>query len=472
LHNFIIDRLVIKSDNFDNIIEGARGFVQLVQKQQFKLSPRLYQSINMLRLPLIELREKIAQELEQNPALELVEDPSTVSLDSDSPQDNDDYDFESASDAPFIKGGSDAAADEHQKFIESVLSRPESLQEHLLWQLRLQPIAPDIRRIGEQLIQNLDEDGFHVVPVASLFKNEAPERIEAAMTLVQSLDPVGTCVADYRESLQVQVALYDDEFPYIGKALSYLELFERGKFAEVAKKLYMSEEDAEECFECIKELSPFPGRQFSGTSPRYVIPDAQVVKRDGVLSIIINNEEIPVLGISPFFVKLAKDKRKDKTAREYARENIKLAREFIGFIKGRNQTLRKVSHAIVRFQSAFFEHGPKNLAPLTLNDVAEVVKLDESTVSRAVKDKYLQTEWGVFELRYFFTNPICGISSDGAKFSKIGVKEILRELIGVEQRHFSDKELVGLLAARGIRIARRTVAKYRSELDLGSSYVR
>lgn len=450
--------------------------MQLIQKQQFKLSSRLYQSVNILRIPLVELREKIAEELERNPALELVEDPSVASLDEirrKKDKDDDDFESTSVSDAPFISRGGNEAADEHQQFIEGALARPESLQDHLLWQLRLQPIDEQTRRIGELLIQNLNEDGFHQEPVNSLFKNgEDTAQIREIMKLIQSLDPVGTCVADYQESLRVQISLIRNAPAGMLDALAYLEPLERGKFAEVAKKLHRTEDEVKEIFEWLKELSPFPGRQFASGSARYVIPDVRVTKRDDEWIIVINNEEIPVLGIDPFFKSLAQEQVEDKVARDFARESVRDAREFIEFIHKRGQTLRKIAKALVRFQTAFFERGPKYLRPLVLNEIADDLGLDESTISRAVRDKYLQTEWGIFELRYFFTNSISAVGKDKSHYSRIGVKEILKEIIEGEQRHFSDQELVGMLARRGIHVARRTVAKYRRELNLGSSYAR
>jgi RNA polymerase sigma-54 factor len=154
------------------------------------------------------------------------------------------------------------------------------------------------------------------------------------------------------------------------------------------------------------------------------------------------------------------------------RENIKEARWFIHSVNQRNHTLLRVSRAIVEFQRSFFVNGPKSLAPLTLRDIAGELGVHETTVSRIANGKYMQTEWGIFEIRYFFTNSISGIGSGGSRYSKEGVKEIIRELISAENRRFSDQEITGLLAKQGIALARRTVAKYRSELDLGSSYTR
>jgi RNA polymerase sigma-54 factor len=203
-----------------------------------------------------------------------------------------------------------------------------------------------------------------------------------------------------------------------------------------------------------------------------VVPDVQVLKKEGEFVIVLNDEEIPVLGINPFFMKISDEKNGETPARDFARENIKEARWFIQSINLRNHTLLRVSRAIVEFQRSFFAYGPKHIAPLTLKDIAKELSVHETTVSRTANGKYMQTEWGIFELRHFFTNSISGSGSGGSRYSKEGVKETIRELISTEARHFSDQEISDLLSKRGISIARRTVSKYRRELDLGSSYGR
>jgi RNA polymerase sigma-54 factor len=203
------------------------------------------------------------------------------------------------------------------------------------------------------------------------------------------------------------------------------------------------------------------------------VPDIQVIKKEGDFVIILNEEEIPVLGINPFFMKIVDVAgSNDKQARDFARENIKEARWFINSINQRNHTLLRVSRAIVEFQRPFFSNGPKHLAPLTLKDIAGELGLHETTVSRTANGKYMQTEWGIFELRHFFSNSISGIGSGGSKHSKEGVKEIIKEIIKSEPQNLSDKEIAEILKKRGIALARRTVAKYRNELDLGPSFAR
>ena len=460
----------------------------LIQSQKFSMNPQIFQSIRMMELPVIDLREKIEEELERNPALEILEDHSTVSLDAGTNNTKEEYEyFESSSDSGFVSRGGERASDERQRFIEGALSHSETLQDHLLWQLRLEPIDENMRRICELLVQNLDDDGFHREPVDILLKGEETETIQKALKVVQGLDPAGTCTANYRESLMVQIGLLPDAPKGIVEALSCLELLERGKIAEVARRIGCTEKETLHIFKKLKGLSPFPGRRFYTGETRFVVPDIQVIKKEGEFVIILNEEEIPVLGINPFFMKIAGNPgervsgrgvraagntKKEKPVRDFARENIREARWFINSINQRNHTLLKVARAIVEFQRHFFTNGPKYLAPLTLRDIAQEIGLHETTVSRTANGKYMQTEWGIFELRHFFTNSITGTGSGGSRYSKEGVKEIIRELIGKEDMRLPDQEIAELLAKRGITLARRTVAKYRSELDLGSSFDR
>ena len=443
------------------------------------MNTQVFQSIKLMELPVMELREKIEEMVESNPALEVLDDPSSVSLDEavessikeNDYKEEDDY-FASASDSGYNQKSGAEASDAKLRFIEGALSHPQTLQEHLLWQLRLEPIDAELREICEILIQNLGDDGFHEEAPETLFKT-LPPRLGEAIRLVQTLDPQGTCTADYHESLKVQVSLLPDAEPGIAQALDYLDLLEREKFAEVAKKIDCTEKKVRQYLEEIKHLSPFPGRRYAPMNVRYVIPDVQVVKKDGDFAIILNDEEIPVLGISPFFLKIAESGKKgDKPTRNFARENVKEARWFIASINLRNHTLLRVTRALLEFQRSFFTNGPKYLAPLTLHDIADELGVHETTVSRTANGKFIQTEWGIFELRYFFSNSISGQGSSGSQFSKKGVKEIIKEIIEGGSRHYSDHELTDMLAQQGIQIARRTVSKYRAELGLGSSYSR
>jgi RNA polymerase sigma-54 factor len=453
----------------------------LIAEQRQRLSPQMIQSIKLMALPLLELKEQIQEELEANPALEVVDDRSTVSLEG-LPADRDEGDegdeatadpFENSSD-PGYASRSSYDDDSKRMFLEGAIARSETLQEHLLWQLRLQPLDEGRRSLGEALIQNLDDDGFHKVDPYSLKAGATQEEVNELLALIRGFEPQGTACSDYRESLRVQTALAGDAPESVLPILAdYMELLEKGKHAEIQKRLKLSEADLQEALSFIKELSPFPGRAYSTEEPRYVVPDLLVKLKEGDFVIVLNDEEIPVLGIDPFFDRLAGEKEADKVTGTYVRDNIKRAKFFIRSIHQRNETLLKVARAVVEFQRAFFAQGPKHLAPLTLKDVADEIGVHETTVSRIARSKYIQTDWGIFELRYFFTNSISGAGSSGSRYSKEGVKEVIREIIGSEKEGaLSDRDIMENLARRGIKLARRTVAKYRSELDLDSSFGR
>jgi RNA polymerase sigma-54 factor len=423
-----------------------------VQQQRLKMNPQLYQSIKLMELPVADLREKIEEELEKNPALEIIEDKSTVRFDD------------------YKRKISARTSEEHRRFIEGSLTRPETLQEHLLWQLQLAVIDEELKTIAETLIQNLDDDGFHIEKPESLFQGSLPPRLQEAMRLVRAFEPAGTCTQNYRESLEVQIKQLKDPPPGIEKVLDELELLEKEKYSVLAKKTGLDEEDVEFIGGYIKRLSPFPGRSFTCADIRYVIPDIKVVKDGDGFSIILNDEAFPVLGVNKFYEKL--EKSRDQSAKEFARKNVKEARLFIHNLALRNKTLVRVSNAILEFQRSFFLNGPKYLAPLTLSDIARQLDVHETTVSRTANGKYMQTDWGIYEIRHFFTNSISGTGSSGSQFSKESVKEIIREIIQAENRILSDQDISALLSQKGIALARRTVSKYRRELDMGSSYTR
>jgi len=443
-----------------------------IQEQRLKMNPQMLQSIKLMELPVAELREKIEQELERNPALELVEDKSTVPLEEPETRSSEKYEyFETTSDPG--RRSSAQASEEHRRFIEGVLTRPETLQENLLRQLQLEPVCKELRSLAETLIQNLDDDGFHKEDPNTLYIEPQP-RLAQAKKLVQSLEPAGCCTKDYRESLTVQIALSNDspvEIPDIEILLDNLDLVEREKYSALAKKIGLDEEDTRILCEYIKTLSPFPGRAFTSMSQvRYVVPDVKVVRDSDQFTINLNDEAFPVLGINRNFEKFGDSK--DRAARDFARENIREAKLFISHLGQRSQTLIRVANAILEFQRVFFINGPKSLAPLTLGDIAKELDIHETTVSRAANGKYMQTEWGIFEIRYFFTNSISGSGANRSQFSKESVKETIKEIVATENRILSDQEISGILSQRGIALARRTVAKYRKELDMGSSYNR
>ncbi|MDR2842537.1 MAG: RNA polymerase factor sigma-54 [Spirochaetaceae bacterium] len=443
------------------------------------INAQVLQAIKIMELPVFDLRNKIAEELEKNPALEIIKDKSTVSLESlyKKPREEKEY-FDSTSDSGYVRSGYNATeSDEHRNLIEGILSQNETLQDYLLQQLDLAPIDDLTRSAGKKLIQNIDSDGFNITSPQELFnKNEYSKKvISKAMSLIQSFDPQGCCTDNYTESLAVQAKIkYPSDFNGIKEILPFLENAHRKKFAEIAHAVKITKQEVELLFDKIKTLDPFPGRNYAcaGEScARFVIPDVYVKRKEDEFVIVLNNEEIPVLGIQPFFMKQTKAKGK-QDERDFVKENLNEARWFINSINRRNHTLLRVTRVIVELQKDFFITGPKHLIPLTMQSVADALGTHVATISRTVNGKYVQTEWGVFELRYFFTNSISGNGVQASRYSQESVKEIIAEIISNEKRQLSDLDISEMLAKQGIPLARRTVAKYRKQLDLGSSYSR
>jgi RNA polymerase sigma-54 factor len=219
-----------------------------------------------------------------------------------------------------------------------------------------------------------------------------------------------------------------------------------------------------------------PGRSFSNEQPRYVIPDVMVKLHEGEFAIYLNDGDVPVLTVSPFYTRLSQSKEKatTKPVKKFARASVQDARWFIRSIRQRNETLLKTVKAIVEFQREFFRKGPKYLVPLALKDIAEEIGVHEATVSRVTNGKYVQTEWGIFELKYFFSSSVAGSAPGGGRFSKVGVKQMIKEIVEAEghKEPLTDQKIGEMLAQKGVKIARRTIAKYRKELDIMSSHYR
>ncbi|MBF9015347.1 MULTISPECIES: RNA polymerase factor sigma-54 [unclassified Oceanispirochaeta] len=450
------------------------------QEQRLKMSPQMYQSIQLMALPIQDLRLKIAEEIDKNPALEQLEMERTASLDEVPEKKSEDFDpFENSSDPGYTtqSGGSSGGEDTKRKFLEGTISRGESLQDHLLWQLHMTYLTERELEIGELIISNLDGNGFHIGPPSVLVREDESEILEKMIVQIQGFDPLGICVADHRDSLLLQAQFREDMPEELETVLTDLmELLEKEKYNEIIRQLKISRERWEEIMYFLKSLDPYPGSFYSESSYNYVIPDLIVRRKEGEFVIVLNDEEIPVLRINSFFEDIQEGEAaaKDKKVKQFVNGRVRDARWFIGSINQRNMTLLKTATAILEFQREFFRRGPKYLKPLTLKDVAGEIGVHEATVSRITTNKYVQTEWGIYELKHFFSNSISGAGSGGSKFSKEGVKEVIREIIAESssEKKLSDQKISDLLSKKGINIARRTVAKYRNELALGSSFKR
>ena len=435
----------------------------LRQEQRQKMSLQLIQSINLLPLTLTELKERIEQELEANPALEAVEAQTEVSLDTlEAVRPEEEAWFEDTSDSGFSTRTWTEDEDTQRDFLEGVLSRGESLHDHLLWQVRLYPLSPEDFELASRLINNLDDNGFHLEAPETLASVEEQPRLPGILELIQSLEPAGCGTTDWRESLTVQMRAR--HYPAEAERLIYeaWELLEKNKTREIAHQLGISEGEVIALVEDIRELSPFPGRKYSQTPPVFVVPDTSIQHKNGVLQLVLNEEEIPILRLSSAFHQNDALENADREAKKFIRGKTLEAERFIQNLRFRKNTLFRVCRAIMEFQTEFFQRGPKHLRPLTLKDVAQELDLNESTISRVTTGKYVQTEWGIYELKYFFSNAI----SSSQPFSKEGVKQTIKEILSENGngKKLSDQKISDLLARRGITIARRTVTKYRLEL--------
>lgn len=447
----------------------------LIQEQRQKLSPQLLQGLQILALPLQDLAQRIAEEIEANPALEVMEEKYYESLDT-SAEGGDTWGDPSMPELGAYDSyeyGTYDQDDSKDRFIQGALSRPESLQDHLLWQLRLTPMPDEFFQIGEILVRNLDEHGFHLEDPKTIIPEDRYGPMAEVQKIIQSLEPAGCCTTDFKDSLMVQAKQYADMPPIVPRILGeFWEHLEKGRTRDIEKASGASTADIEEAITFIKQLNPYPGQAYSRSETSYVIPDVHITNREGEFIITINDEVIPVLGVNPFFDEMLKKKEKDeREVRQFAQSKLRDARWFINSIRIRNETLLKVVRALVEFQREFFLHGPKKVVPLTLRNVADEIGVHEATVSRLTAGKYAQTDWGLFELKYFFSGTIVGTA--GQQFTREGVKMILKEILAEHSgQTLSDQKITDLLADKGVKIARRTVAKYRGELDIASSYER
>ncbi|HRQ87692.1 MAG TPA: RNA polymerase factor sigma-54 [Bacteroidia bacterium] len=458
---------------------------QSLQQQQ-SIAPQMQQSLQLLQTPTLELRQLVQQELVQNPTLE--EESTDISIEEAASGDEDeDFDREFAELSQLdeewreymaqsrLSSPKRDDADERHQFVMDSIVEPVTLQDHLLKQLGFADAEPRIREIATMLIGNIGENGFLQVSLEDLcFDLGIPiQDLEAAKTLVQSFDPVGIGAVDLRDCLLIQLERLGKHHSLEYRVVDHhLDDLARKRYPQIAKKLSVTPEQITRAAEFIATLDPRPGSRFADeTSNTYVTPDVTVERVGDEWTVTMNNEQIPRLRISNAYKDLMAS-GSSREARAYIREKIRAGKFLIKSIHQRQQTIQSIATEIVARQEAFLEHGPSRLKPMNMAQIAEKVGVHETTVSRAVSGKYLSTPHGVFEMKYFFTT---GYETEsGETVSNTSVKGILAEMIAAEdpKRPLSDQRLVEELEERGIRIARRTVAKYREELNILPSHMR
>ncbi|MGE5212622.1 MAG: RNA polymerase factor sigma-54 [Nitrospirota bacterium] len=457
------------------------------------LSPQLQQSLLILQTPLLELRNLVQQEMETNPVLEELPEDSATNERSEAETIADenfrnefeklasldeewrDYMAQSASSSFDGRRGS-KDRDEKRQFLFDSIPVQETLQQNLIAQLNQTVLSADERRAAELVIGNIDDDGFLQSSTEEMGLNSGipQEDFEKALGLIQTFYPAGVGARDLRECLLIQLQRQGKEHSLEYRIVSeYMDDLARHRFVEIARRMTISAEDVQKAADNIARLNPRPGQVFAAAPQNYVLPDVIVEKIDDEYQISFNNEQIPHLRISNLYKDIiSSGDAQSSDVKDYIRDKIRSGKFLIRSIHQRQQTIMNIAQQIVSRQRDFLEHGPSHLKPMTMAEIAETVGVHETTVSRAVSGKYMATPQGVFEMKYFFTGGYQ--TASGESLSNTSVKQAILDLVKHESGSapLSDHEIVEILSERGIPIARRTVAKYRSELNILPSHMR
>ncbi|MTI66390.1 MAG: RNA polymerase factor sigma-54 [Firmicutes bacterium] len=448
------------------------GFdLSLEQAQKLIMTPELRQAIQLLQFTSLELREYIDQQMESNPLLEIdsksqhedIEDPTKEMDQEDWKEYLGQYDD--------ISYKSNRKSEQKDYSFENFVSEEKTLKDHLLLQMDLTIFDEINKQIAELIIESIDKNGYLSNPIKDIAKqlNVNIKEVEKVLKVVQTFDPVGVAARDLGECLINQLKIKgikdDIAFEIVDK---YLEDIAMNKLSKIGKKLNTDIEHVQKVCDLIKSLEPKPGRGFyhEGDDVKFVTPDVVVEKVDGEFVIIVKDSTAPKLSVNSFYKQMINNEDNDTS--KFITQKLNSAMWLIKSIEQRRMTIYNVVKSLLKFQKDFFEKGKMSLKPLTLKEVAEDIDVHESTVSRATNGKYVQTPRGIFELRYFFSSGVKGKSGEVASTS---VKTMISEMIESEnpKKPLSDQKIADNLKEKNIKISRRTVAKYRDELNIPSS---
>jgi RNA polymerase sigma-54 factor len=455
------------------------------------LTPSLQQAIKLLPLTTLELAEVLEQEVTENPLLEEVPQQELLSTEELAQQEAQEVQEQEKRDDPLEDIDVDKFFEEYFDDrdrsrapsspdaaelppLENTLSSAPDLYDHLLWQLHMSVSDELVVEIGEAVIHNVDEDGMlraSIEEIANLGPFD-PAEVERCLKLVQAFDPPGVAARDLRECLMLQLErLGLTDSPSYVMVRDFLKQLQAHQFPEIGRQMGIDTEEVAAAIEVIKDLDPKPGFRFSPDRSSYVSPDVVVVKEGDEYKVVLNDDGLPKLRISPTYRRMLAEKNSEDT-RTYVKDKLRSALWLLKSVDQRQRTIFKVADSIVRNQRGFLEHGIAHLRPLVLRDVATDIGMHESTVSRVVANKYMHTPRGVFELRFFFHSGIT--SRMGEAVSSVTIKDKIRKMIDVEDsaRPLSDSRIAERLKSEGLPLARRTVAKYREELRIPPSNLR
>jgi RNA polymerase sigma-54 factor len=466
-------------------------------KQEMKINPRLYQAMDLLYMPLLDLQQHIKQEMLNNPFLDLEEplvDPSELETNDDKEKTEDEIDWEEILLDGFDAGGRKQEY-EQKEYYEPVRVMTRDLADHLLDQLKLMRLSPREVLLGEEIIGNIDDDGYLVCTVEEVVTglNEWIEEHgedwaeegevlqpygldegEQMLDLIQRFDPPGIGARNLRECILLQLRDLELEDTRTFRIVQeYFDQLINHRWSEISKELAITPKEVQTAADEIAKLDPKPGLKYAAPADNYITPDLIVEKIDGSYHVFLNDTSLPRLKLSRTYREIARDKNKFQGEnKEFISNKLNSANWMIQAIEQRRQTMLKVMNFIVDRQREFFERGVQFLKPLTLREVAEVIEMHESTVSRVTNEKYVQTPRGVLPLKFFFSSGLS--TTSGEDVSARGIKAKIETLVENEdpKKPLTDQAIVNILKEEGVRIARRTVAKYRDQLGILSARMR
>ena len=471
------------------------------------MTPQLQQAIKLLQLSTLDLQQEIQEALDSNPLLEVDDnsDNDTVekskldaeadaaatastdtSMDTNEaleknelpdelPIDSTWDEYYSASSAP---APGPASNDDETVFQGETT---DNIQDHLLWQMRLTPFSDVDRAIAIAIIDSIDESGYLTVTVEDILQSvntedmEEPvevDEIECVLKRIQMFDPIGSGSRTPQECLLVQLKQFAPDTPWLKEAKilieDYADLLGSKDYRTLMRKSRLKEDDLREAMRLLQTLNPRPGSALITQEPEYVIPDVSVTKKKGRWVVELNPDSLPKLSVNQQYAAMSRQARNSSDS-QFIRSHMQEAKWFIKSLESRNETLLKVANCIVQQQMGFFEHGPEMMKPMVLNDVAEMVDMHESTISRVTTQKYMHTPRGIFELKYFFSSHVA--TESGGECSSTAIRALIKKLVAAEKpsKPLSDSKIAQLLAEQGIKVARRTIAKYRESLSIPPS---
>lgn len=493
--------------------------LQLRIGQHLTMTPQLQQAIRLLQLSALELQQEMQTALESNPMLEIGEDENTEEIEASegvngsepaevngeshdgetvaAQETRDDMDLAEAEstipeDLPvdsawddtfdtvenFGSSSNGGAADGEERDFEIQGRATQNLHDHLTWQMQMTPFSPTDQAIATAIIDAIDDDGYLIAKMEELQQDFSdnpdigPEEIEAVLHRIQQFDPPGVGARDLRESMLLQLKQYDPDTPRLADAIrlvsEHFDLLAERDYAVLMRRMKVCEAELQQVIVLLQTLNPRPGGQITASQAEYVVPDVYVRKRSGVWKVELNPDTTPKLRINSMYAGMAQRARNQSDS-TYLKNQLQEARWLLKSLQSRNETLLKVATSIVERQRAFLEYGDEAMQPLVMSNIAEEVGMHESTISRVTTKKYMHTPRGIYELKYFFSSHVA--TDDGGECSSTAIRAMIKRLVAAEDasKPLSDSKLAGMLSDKGIKVARRTVAKYREALSIPPS---